>query len=702
VTINTHSVLNVSTPIYDARTGEYTSSLVTDDAPLHVHVDAGYTATGLVKIITNYTDGPDYSTFVMPQVTAQVLTGDNLANLNTYTYELTGTLAPDFTGASPMGFVGSTANGDITAGVLMDESDTTQASASKISPTSPVSASRSAVNPSARAALQDAIARAQRGEEVPTAFAGIAVRLRSAGVGRLVMEDDISQLGDDAAARPGNAGVRLPDVLRPISSTATRSRTFEHKSVGWVLAEDRAVIKQVHSDYTSTMEHVTTWSNTLVTRNRRRDAERHRARPTTARIPLPGEAGSSPSVAPATYGAATRSIAPQASGLQGPSYFVACDDQCSGGGGGTSYPTAIGANPECSLNVTAHINPTGNVNILYQHGFWSNGMTWCAGSYYQRMHFTVGNELRFTTSSGQLYEVQASQLGDSLTKYAPTFPGPYVLIGHSNGGLVSRYAAQNFNGDASLIRGVMSVGSPHGGAPLAKLRTEQVAAAVAIPTAAYIGCSFIPSISCTSLALLAGYGVGSIAGILAPILVQSNNPILEEMAPGAAFQSYINGRGNPTLVAGIRNTAWDRWTPMRLYGDKSHCGNSVIDCGDAGGRSFVHSTDIAYHTAVKCAIVGGILGIFWSPAASTAFTCGSIAAGMRAIDNQYHAISVGNAHGDGIVPEWSQYFPGAASNAQYWADDSDSHLGETSSGRYTGIKMKQALNEVFSVPITNP
>jgi hypothetical protein len=70
--------------------------------------------------------------------------------------------------------------------------------------------------------------------------------------------------------------------------------------------------------------------------------------------------------------------------------------------------------------VTAHIKPTGNVNILYQHGFWSNGMTSCAGSYYQRMHCSVGNELRFTASSGKLYEVQASQLGDSLTKYALT------------------------------------------------------------------------------------------------------------------------------------------------------------------------------------------------------------------------------------------------------------------------------------------
>ena len=201
---------------------------------------------------------------------------------------------------------------------------------------------------------------------------------------------------------------------------------------------------------------------------------------------------------------------------------------------------------------------------------------------------------------------------------------------------------------------------------------------------------------------MAGYGVGSIVGILAPILVQSGNPVLSEMTLDVPFHSYINGRGNPTTVAGIRNVAWDRWTPVRLFGDKQHCDGVTIDCGDGGGRNFVHSADIAYHVTLDCAIVGGLLAIVWHPSATAAFTCGSIAAGMRAIDNQYHAISVGNARGDGVVPEWSQYFPGAASNAQYQADDSDSHLGVTSSGRYTGIKMKQALNGTFLVPITNP
>ena len=668
--------------------------------PLHVHFDAGYTTTRLVKIITNYSDGPDYSTFVMPQVTAQDLTGNNLTNINAYNYALTGAPAPDFTGASAMGFVGSTANGDITAGVLMNETDTTQASASRMSPTSPIAASRTVLAQGGRTHLRDAIERAQRGEEVPTVFAGVGVRLKSGGVGRLVMEDDISQLGDDVGAPPGQAGVRLPDALRPISSTATRARTFVQRTAGWVLAEDRAVIKQVHKDHTSTMEHITTWSNLRITQNPVLDAERRLARPTTARLPLPGEAGGSSS--PAASGAVARSISPRAPGPSGPSFLVACDEVCSGGGAGTSYPTAIGTNPPCALNVTAQINPTGNVNLLYQHGFWSGGQTWCPGSYYQRLHFTVGNELRFTTASGQYYEAQAGQLGDSLTKYAPSFPGPYVLIGHSNGGLVSRFTAQNLNGDPSLIRGVMSVSSPHGGLPLANLRGFQVAAAVAIPTAAYIGCSFVASLACTSMAAMAGYGVGSIAGILAPMLIESGNPVLSEMTPDAPFHPYINGRGNPTTVAGIRNTAWDRWTLVRLFGDKVHCNGVIIDCGDGGGRNFVHSADIAYHVTLDCAIVGGLLAIVWHPSATAAFTCGSIAAGMRAIDNQYHAISVGNARGDGVVPEWSQYFPGTSANRQYWADDSDSHLGVTSSGRYTGIKMKQALNEAFGVPITNP
>lgn len=695
VTFRTHSVLSTSFPIYDARTGQYTSTLVTDDAPLHVHVDAGYTPSGLVKVITNYTDGPDYSTRVMPQVTAQELTGNSLTQINSYNYALTDTPPADLQASSPMGFVGSTQNGDITAGVLIDVNDTTQGSASKVLSSGSVSASRITTF-SIRPVLRDAIARAQGGAIVASVFAGLPVHVRSGGPGKLIMDDDVSQLGDEAVAPRGRSGVALAATARPISSTASRTRTFVGSKNGWTLAEDRTTAKQVHSDHVATTERVTTWSNMVITRNRARDTARRKLRPTTDRLPLPEESSDMPTAT--TSG--LRSISPQVLDGSRPSYLIACDDQCTGGGT-TSYPTVIGFNPMCSPNVEANINVTGDVNLLYQHGFSSDGMTWCAGSYYQRTRFTVRNELRFTTSSSQFYELQAGQLVDSLTKYATGYPGPYVFVGHSNGGLVSRLAAQNLNGNPALVRGVMSVSSPHAGLPLARLSTQQLIGAITVPTALYIGCNFISSLACTSLGAMAAYGAGSLVGALGATLANSANPVVQQAEPGSAFQAYINSRGNPVLVAGIQDRAWDRWTPLRLWGDSKNCGSGSVDCGDIGGRRYVQTADKTYHTFIKCSVVSGLLAIVWAPSATAAYTCGMGAAGMRAVDNQFRAISVGNSHGDGVVPESSQLFPGAPSNAQFLADDSDSHLGVTSSGRVTGFQMTRALNTTFSVPITH-
>jgi hypothetical protein len=193
----------------------------------------------------------------------------------------------------------------------------------------------------------------------------------------------------------------------------------------------------------------------------------------------------------------------------------------------------------------------------------------------------------------------------------------------------------------------------------------------------------------------------SLISVLAPILVHHANPILDQMVTGSAFQSEINSRGNAFPVAGIQNRAWDRWTEFRLWGDSRRCGNVVVDCGDGGGRSYVQTADKSYHLFIKCAVVSSMFGFVWPGAWRVARACGFGAAALRTVDLQYRALSVGNSHGDGIVPEWSQYFPGAAPNAQFLADDSDSHLGETSSGRYTGGRITEAMRSTFGVPLAH-
>lgn len=108
----------------DPVTGQYTNVMTVSPADVSVHVEAGYAPSGQVRIVTTYVNGIDGTTAVMPQITNQDQAGDYLTDVNAYGYALV-TSTPDSMQASPaLDLVGTTANGDITAGILVSESDT--------------------------------------------------------------------------------------------------------------------------------------------------------------------------------------------------------------------------------------------------------------------------------------------------------------------------------------------------------------------------------------------------------------------------------------------------------------------------------------------------------------------------------------------------------------------------------------------------
>jgi hypothetical protein len=99
---------------------------------------------------------------------------------------------------------------------------------------------------------------------------------------------------------------------------------------------------------------------------------------------------------------------------------------------------------------------------------------------------------------------------------------------------------------------------------------------------------------------------------------------------------------------------------------------------------------------LKCAVVSGLFGIVWPGARSTARGCATNAGTMAAIDYAYKRLSVGSDHGDGIVPEHSQIYPG--STVQILNDDSNSHIGETRS-RKSMNAIATAISRAARVPI---
>ena len=673
----------------DPVSGRYTNVLSVTAADVPVHVDAGYDYTGQVRIATSYSDGVDGTTAVMPQITNEDLAGDNLTDINTYGYSLV-TSTPDSLQAAPaLDLVGSTANGDITAGLLVNTADTLVSSQSAVAAGNvTMSASRlplpGGANGSEPAvAPATAFARAAFGMTLATRLLSVPVHIRGTGNGTILVEDDPA--GDAA-------GVMRQSAPSADAKGEKHTRKYKKLQDSWVLTEDRSesTTDDAHGHHQTVT--VAAFKNVTFHRNKLKDARRRALRPTTDWI----SRGTTHTVGLQRSPVGSPSLS--RSSLRVPDHasrMVICGDECAGTGySPPSGPQPMGFDPLCFNDIAATVNTApASVNILYQHGFGSSARTWCRMSRYVRERFRVGNEIRHTLDPKASYEDQAGDLESRFRPDVVQYPGPYVLVGHSNGGLVNRYMAQQVS-DPSLIRGVVTVSSPHAGIYLANITERVLIGALAIPISSYyFGCDMANAFVCSHGAGLATQVVAAVG----PILASAAYPVLQEMGTDAAFHNTINGRGDAAYrVAGVQNRAWDRWTMWRLLADFQRCPEGYIEC-DAYSRTYVNAIDKNYHHFIKCAVVSGLFGIIFPGARQAAVVCAKNAAFLRVSDAAYKRLTVGSGHGDGVVPEFSQMYPGASPLLQFLVDDSDSHLGETRSRR-TSQGVIRAINVGMGIP----
>jgi pimeloyl-ACP methyl ester carboxylesterase len=84
-----------------------------------------------------------------------------------------------------------------------------------------------------------------------------------------------------------------------------------------------------------------------------------------------------------------------------------------------------------------------------------------------RCDYQFGTELIPSLSD---LDSHSSQSYDPMSRIEATGQSGFVVVGHSQGGMVSRYTAQRFaaQGRGHLIEGVVSLGTPHQGALLAR------------------------------------------------------------------------------------------------------------------------------------------------------------------------------------------------------------------------------------------
>ena len=331
----------------------------------------------------------------------------------------------------------------------------------------------------------------------------------------------------------------------------------------------------------------------------------------------------------------------------------------------TSPTTPPPPGPACEFRATRNAS---GPRVALQHGILTECGTWQG---YGPDLWTRGINLRAmrvtTTGSDKSYATQAYVLGSAMQT---TQPGPWVVIGHSNGGIVARKALALNSSD--VINGIISMNTPHAGASITQWNRELAFAAGFSLTAeaAFNTISIVigsPVIGELGSALASTVGPGALFGVagLGTVLLQRSQEVFGEMQPGPNAAGGLNQPGAEVNFANVKR--------FGLYSETSRDWLSVrlaCDFLNKDANKCVKRMKRASRFAFITAIVGAIAGFAGLPQGfAIAVYAGSWLAQMRALDLLYKWMVDGNTQGDGVVSSYSQRsFPGATAVTRILGD----------------------------------
>ena len=243
---------------------------------------------------------------------------------------------------------------------------------------------------------------------------------------------------------------------------------------------------------------------------------------------------------------------------------------------------------------------------------------------------------------------------DELRAAAASLGDEVIFIGQSQGGLISRRVAQMPDWGPARVRGVVTAGTPHLGAPVANtLAPGGVLGSLSTVFNGPFSCGII---ACGAL--------NATVAVVGPRFLSS--PAMADLRPGSDAIAEVNAVSETFPRFGIQHATPRRWAFARVGGDLQP-GNQ----GDEVARA-VH----LFYSALVVAAVATV----WNP-----FTWGITvvaAAGimvMNSADSAWNNLTVGPDQGDGVVPLASQVYPGADFN--YDVPDPVSHMAQTDTRR---------------------
>jgi len=349
---------------------------------------------------------------------------------------------------------------------------------------------------------------------------------------------------------------------------------------------------------------------------------------------------------------------------------------------------ALIAAPLASIGRIAVAQPT---TAVFVHGFRADGSTWDAAVQALRTELAIGAS-NPTLSESDRFVDQAYYL--NLVPWSNP-----VLIGHSNGGLVSREASR-----AVPYLGIITVGTLHGGVKIAnELDNIRATALRLVDDAGYIQfVDFVVGPQTSAwfvVALLSFFGTSLVNFALEYTFDSLNGkPVLNDMKPGSQFLNSLNDQSNLSREASMVRVG------LVVSADDDYFGGPFRLMGSAGVAASRMQATIQIGYELQVDAVNNLLSIDYTNwnawlEVGAAYAAFDISSTLTTLPDQwcdwigaYDGTTCGPS--DALVPIQSQIYPGGI----LMPVAGPSHTEETSNAAvYNAIKF--ALVSQFSVPI---
>lgn len=338
-------------------------------------------------------------------------------------------------------------------------------------------------------------------------------------------------------------------------------------------------------------------------------------------------------------------------------------------------PTAI----QCEEETPTPTPPTDSCigkplqNVVFQHGIissasgaWGSETDQTKTRGFLSSRFCFGSVVAPSQPFGGVIPGHLEQANNLKSQMRGTGKNQFVLITHSQGGLVGRHTAQQLveEGQGNLVEGVITIGTPHQGAYFAMLARNTVYDTAIAPGAGSAICGQrSTSAACRLFAPI-------VANAAFNYVLGNVFPTAQDNQPSSPLIAKLNRTSEATFLRyGIQHYPPKRWMMPRLFGDLTRGPH-----GFWNGRTWVTGTEWTY----KGLRVGSIAFLFVGWGGASSF-CRNAANVMDNIDRWYDRVTEPGMDSDGIIQGPSQIYPRANEQYRLAGSRAVSHLGSTQS-----------------------